>query len=51
MRSWSLPQDVQRRLLADHWSFSGLKCIHCELSKVRMVQIKRIDGNTGSLHG
>jgi hypothetical protein len=51
MRSWSLPEEIQRGLLSDRWSWSARKCIHCDLAITRLVQVKRIDGNTGSLRG
>lgn len=51
MRAWSMPEDLQRRLLADCWAWSSLKCIHCDHVKVRMVRVERSDGNTGSLRG
>lgn len=51
MRSWALPEDLQRGLLADRWAWSATKCIYCDHASVRMVRIERTDGGVGSLHG
>lgn len=51
MRAWTLPEDLQRRLLDERWAWSARKCIHCDHSNVRMVRVERSDGKSGSLRG
>lgn len=51
VRSWELPDDLGHRLIQDRWSWSSVKCIHCDHASVRMVRVERVDGNTGSVRG